>query len=193
MTNKERVITRAVSKVNSKYYWNNYGMSAPGILLWVYGDLAPSKIGRSAETAICCFDFVLLCAIEEKLINKKKCQEIYTQITKDKGDIRKAMTSKSNWPLLGNWVWRDWPNPFWLPTQKWRPRTGDVVTIGGSDGGNHVVISCGPGSDGFVEVVSFGEGLREPAQVSVNKFSIASIKARIPTINSVKFFDPIWA
>ncbi len=171
----------------AQYYWAPF-MMAGGISKWMENEISADAIGKSADAAICCFDYPLMLCIRYGYINVAAMDKIY-------GDLIKAGQNTSS-GALSYWgyklsVWQDWPG---LGGGYWRPRKGDVVFFNAAVGGdlNHVVLACGSTDiSKRAKVISFGERLEKPQQTTVNATTVEELKQAGHT--AVKFTQPIWA
>lgn len=171
----------------AQYHWAPF-MMAGGISRWIENDISADAIGKSADAAICCFDYPLMLCIQYGYIDAAGMNKIYGDLIKAKQDKTSGALSYWGYKLS---VWQDWPG---LGGGYWRPRKGDIVFFNAPVGGdlNHVVLACGS-TDALnrAKVISFGERLEKAQQTTVNATTVEELKQAGHT--TVKFTQPIWA
>ncbi len=172
---------------NTQYYWAPF-MTAAGILRWMEKEISANAIGKSADTAICCFDYPLMLCIRYGYLNSGDLNKIYGNLIKAERNKESGALSYWGYKLS---VWQDWAG---FPGGYWRPRRGDIVFFNAAVGGdlNHVVLACGAiDVHGRSKVVSFGERLEKPQKTTVSATTVEELKQAGHT--TVKFTQPIWA
>jgi hypothetical protein len=175
----------AANDVGTQYYWASF-MNAGAMYDWATGGLALNLVGQSEDHAICCFEYPMLLAARRGYLSADDARKIIGALM-DSGF--NAESFETTWTK----VWNDWPD-FPFSGTYWRPRRGDLVFyrsntgIGGDT--NHVVLSLGPDNADNIEVISFGEGLQNPAQAAVTRSTVNGLRQQ--GHSAVKYVAPPW-